>query len=107
MAKREKVSKNERIAQRIANREYNKHDGWWPLRTAILKALDAKDRILARKVKEARKQEREFMSDVGRIVAAKEANKAAWDVKLNQPAESSYEWVAEKYGPRPTRRKKG
>lgn len=28
-------------------------------------------------------------------------NRAAWDVKLNQPGESTYEWTEKKYGPRP------
>lgn len=29
------------------------------------------------------------------------ANEAAWDVKLNQPNESTYAWMEAKYGPRP------
>lgn len=44
-------------------------------------------------------------SKIERLLA-RERNKAAWDVKLNQPAESGYEWVATKYGPRPNRRMK-
>lgn len=32
---------------------------------------------------------------------AEAENRAAWDVKLNQPGESTYEWTEKKYGPRP------
>lgn len=32
------------------------------------------------------------------------ANAAAWDVKLNQPGESSYAWMEAKYGPRPAKK---
>lgn len=41
-----------------------------------------------------------------RIDAAirKAANAAAWDVKLNQPNESSYAWTEAKYGPRPAKK---
>lgn len=33
---------------------------------------------------------------------AEAENRAAWDVKQNQPDESTYEWLEAKYGPRPT-----
>lgn len=36
---------------------------------------------------------------------AEAENRAAWDVKQNQPDESTYEWLEAKYGPRPTTEK--
>lgn len=36
------------------------------------------------------------------IAIAEAENRAAWDVKQNQPDESTYEWLEAKYGPRPT-----
>lgn len=38
--------------------------------------------------------------DIARALAEAE-NRAAWDVKQNQPDESTYEWLEAKYGPRP------
>ena len=42
---------------------------------------------------------------VGTIAAAlrRAANEAAWDVKLNQPDESTYAWMEAKYGPKEAR----
>lgn len=42
--------------------------------------------------------------DIEEAIAAglrRAANEAAWDVKLNQPDESTYAWMEAKYGPRP------
>ena len=41
------------------------------------------------------------VEDMARALAEAE-NRAAWDVKQNQPDESTYEWLEAKYGPRPT-----
>lgn len=76
MARREKMTAGERIACEFAS-----GGDWGPSqRRDIARRIDAAIR--------------------------KAANAAAWDVKLNAPDESVYEWIESKYGPRPKGRSK-
>lgn len=85
----EKVTPNDRIAQRIANAEYDKHKGWWPLRTAIKKAIDAAVRRAA--------------WDAAAYAATYLANHAVKDAKGIEVYEADF---TAKYGPCPRPRSK-
>lgn len=100
MAKRAKMTVGERIAAMCEDEWHPNCCG--PAQTRWLsRRIDA---AIRRAANAARKDERKFMASIGGIVASKAANAAAWDVKLNQPNESSYAWTEAKYGPRPAKK---